>query len=361
MADKKEEDLNKLIIDITTENGFKYNERNLQLVRAKQRSNDWISIRKKCITATDATFINTTFIERKRYYKKSKIDFFDYKHGINQKDFSYWEIEKMKRGELTEFACEKIVEEICLNLDNVSMGKKNYTYLSGISYIRDGWAMASTDYVIFEDEKLYGCVEIKNTESNDVFQEYKNGTHKSFAQLCWQMKVTGCKKGILICCFKGNVNNSNITKLDTDSSKYKSISDNYNKFKEIHKSVCIDKKNPCDDIVNKLTELTDELMETKARFELFKEKRIEKQKKLDSLNKTVKVETEILKEFQKTENELLNKFENVKKILTDKCVKEGIYSSFSSTGERLVRKTVKGIVCMSKYPTKTVSSVNEDN
>ncbi len=262
--------LDQLLIDITIENESAYTDEGLQLAIPEQGTKDWLELRKRFITATDATVLYRTFVLGERHYGTRKEDFYNYKHGINQKPRSDIEKELMNKGHLVEAACAKIVDRLCIRFENEN--KKEYTYINGLSYVRDGWAMASTDYMIFEDGKAFCCVEVKNTDSEDVFEEIRAGTSYKYSQLAWQMKVTKAPKGIMIGCLRSNIDTHCKCIISTESKIYKTINSNSDLFKSIHEDVCIKNVNPCESDIEEALEIADKIFELEERLEIHFEK-----------------------------------------------------------------------------------------
>lgn len=237
-------------------------------VQVEQKSKEWLELRKKYITATDVTFLRSTFFDNVKYYGKSFEDFFDKKHGKKEKHNSF-ALERMFKGELTEEVAKETVKGICLYLNRSRGLLHKYEYSAGQVIVREDWALASLDYALLEDGKIYAPVEVKYTESDKIFESYKNKTNLNLYQLAFQMYVTGCSKGLMLIFFKESTNPIQI-KIDTESEQYVNLLSMIDKLKEIHTDICVKKINPCQNELNTLKNYGDDLIKNMSKRESIK-------------------------------------------------------------------------------------------
>ena len=290
-------------------------------VQVEQKSKEWLELRKQYITATDVAFLRSTFFNNIKYYGKSFENFFDKKHGKREKHNSF-ALERMLKGNLTEEIAKETVEGICLYLNRSREYVHNYEYSSGKVFVREDWALASLDYALLEDGKMYAPVEIKYTESHKIFRSYQNRSNISLYQLAFQMYVTGCSKGLMLVFFKDDKYPIQI-KIDTESEQYINLLSMIDKIKEIHEDVCIKKIDPCKDDLDTLKSYGNDLINNMGKRELIKSSVSAVRVKLTDAERkskeAYKIYKESLAEKDVVEQELqgfLNEESNLKKMST---------------------------------------------
>lgn len=240
-------------------------------IKVEQGSKEWLEIRKKYLTATDIVFLKKTFFDKEKYYGKSFEDFFSKKHDKQEKRNPF-SLELMHKGRLTEEIARGTVEGICECLSDSTDNVHKYTFSSGEVYTKDNWALASLDYALYKDGKIHAPLEVKYTEFNKTFDEYKTKTHINIYQLAFQMYVTGCSKGVMLIYFKDDNYPTQIN-INTESEQYKNLLEMIKDLKCIHEKTCIEKVNYCEDNLSLLKEFGSELIST-SKFNKLKEEEI---------------------------------------------------------------------------------------
>lgn len=231
---------------------------NIQLVNVEQRTDEWLDIRKKHITASESVELLISFINKKDHMKRNRADFARYKLGTKERTFSKFQTELMNRGKFNESIA---IDKLNKYLDKVNSNRSEenkISFMKELVFTRDSWALASTDAILVNSSsgKIHAPVEIKYTESVNTFNKYREFDHYNYYQLAFQMYVTNTKFGFLM----ASVNSSEkedtaILEIDTNSHYYKEIESAIEELKFIHKTICIEQTNPYEQLEDKVKSL----------------------------------------------------------------------------------------------------------
>lgn len=240
----------------------------IYLIDVEQRTPEWIELRKHHITATDAPRLIKMFVDKQKYYGMCDIEFFDYKHDINQKPRDRFSRENMAKGSMMEDIAEKHVESICVDLTETSGDNSVFTYKRGIVITRFCWLMSSYDFMIYKNGKIFFPVEVKHTDSENVFKQFADINHCNYYQLAFQMVTCKAKSGMLLFYTNSDPKTAQCRTIDESSKYCKDVKKHINStFKEIWTDVCKNKVNPCRDKIKVADDIIQEVSQVYNSFE----------------------------------------------------------------------------------------------
>ncbi len=289
----------------------------LSLIDIPQRTPKWFAARRFFLTASEAPELLISFINKESFMRNNRADFAKYKLGIKEKEFGDFQQRLMERGKLNEPIAVNEIEKM-LNKFNKENPENIMHMWTEPVFVKDNWALASTDCVLYQGDfknlKLIAPVEIKYTETRNTFNKYLEFNHYNFYQLAFQMYVTGTKVGYLVVTLNefGKDMETVMVSIDSDSKYYKEVIGSIKELKKIHKTICIEKKNPyanqeASAILSALTLFHQEILS-------------------DRVSKDIKNILEDAFEAKIKLNSLDEKIKNIKNELIFKMIEAGSYS-----------------------------------
>ncbi len=193
----------------------------------EQKSKEWLALRLEKITASDIPAL-LCFKKSENYYNKTATQWFLEKTGQYKETLTDYKKELFKKGELSE------------NTVVLKHFSKKWHERSGI-YV-NGCFMASLDVL---DTERGVILEVKYTDSKNVFDKYASLEHLSFYQLAFQMWLLEKKEGSIIVNYVNNEGVSKIVgfKIFDTSPQYLEVVENIDYFRSVHAAIQ-EKRNP---------------------------------------------------------------------------------------------------------------------